>query len=1297
MKRKKQLRRLSAFFGLLAIFVGLFLPAMMPLTPVAEAATDYKTVDIPSKLVTATSDAIVSVNSNKESTNGEGANGDTSNLMSSIATIVRAGNFGNFGLFYGQISSSKTDNYNALRGGSGVGRADIKDLDKRTDGQLSQYIEFGRAIQQMLNDASTSTDGRKKAVMAAPAETETEMRQMVSAFTKHAREFISRVNPLPFFRAMGDSSILANPKYIAPSTGNFWIMMIHADPTIREFFNFIGGDAVRTMFGINTAGGFKISMATMIVFVVAVFTFIFGVIGSFVGVGTTSNTGWGQALRRIGVRLTIAVVGFQLFVVFGGELEKLFNGEDTVAKVESNVVINVVKRNLNFEDWYAVGFALPPGVKIPIVDGKMLLTQDTILAINRYTAAKLKSGSYDEALAVPANPGPETDANGRPNLRNREEQIIYKQRKRAADVRGTVGDDVSYAYVRLVEAAKRLSFTPTFSAPATKNFGQVTTPGGATIIGGKDADTKWDVSALDNAATEIGSGKKLEDKTVNQIRSSEYVTSVGLQMKSVDGGYILSMPDNASFGISPIAAYNLLNSSFDASGVTVNNNLQKRTLNTVIHNAQSTGIAKPSDNKSAVNTIVLIVLIYTAVVSLFKIVGSAVGGVLRGTSAAFGSAVGLGTLIGAIITLFVGTMVLALTIEITMNIMDELWAIIDTMFRDMSLEALNDVVEEVLKGIDAIPLIGPLVKWAVGGAVDMAAGLVITLLMLSTMPRVLAVGIKVVANYFSGLPDEFGERARMMQEHFTGTRSYRGRDLGVAEELGAAIKSGQAGARTLAKGSLAIAGAGAAWAGSKFLDEAAKREANEKADFEAANAEESPDTAVDPNHSPDDTPPDSPETTETQESPETTDATGMVASESTNGEPVADAPETPETAEDVVDGEVVADGDGYDFDDNVAASIAQEQGTTDGTTPIGPDGKPLSDKPTSGSSDKQATKTNVAGNGPTPPGETGTANADGSTTDTPTPGENTPDVASGKAPTGESTTDAPTANAPKGESVPTGKASTETASSTQTGASGDTPTPSVPKAGESTPNVQATPTATSESGSTTTQGTTGATTAQGTTGATTAQGTTGEQKRPNIPMQTNTSGDPVVRTPQEDKKPEFKPSMGTRILANIGHGLRGASGGRDKGQVLAGAAQVVASVAGGGAGGKLVDDTLMRRVEQRRNERARTGAGDVEVEKRIRQHQTVTEEQAVRVHQGAVVARQADAANNTTTAQNWWEKDVRPDVQPTTTTRDEAKLQQEREQQESTRKQRESEFERSTGDGFDQEYSAFDDYNDDNE
>ena len=248
----------------------------------------------------------------------------------------------------------------------------------------------------------------------------------------------------------------------------------------------------------------------------------------------------------------------------------------------------------------------------------------------------------------------------------------------------------------------------------------------------------------------------------------------------------------------------------------------------------------------------------------------------------------------------------------------------------------------------------------------------------------------------------------------------------------------------------------------------------------------------------------------------------------------------------------------------------------------------------------------------------------------------------------------------------------------------------MPKATETSPNTNA-----QANGST---GTSTGTAAD--TPGTTAQGTTDDQKRPNIPMQTNTSKDPVVQEAQSDKKPEFKPSMGTRILANIGHGLRGASGGRDKGQVVAGAAQVVASIAGGGAGGKLVNDTLMRQVEQRRSERARTGAGDVEVEKRMQQTQTVTEEQAVRAHQRVNTARQAEQTNTATPTQNWWEREGQPTTQatqPSTAERDEAKHQQEREQQESVRRQRESELERSTGDGFEQEYSAFDDYNDDNE
>ena len=203
------------------------------------------------------------------------------------------------------------------------------------------------------------------------------------------------------------------------------------------------------------------------------------------------------------------------------------------------------------------------------------------------------------------------------------------------------------------------------------------------------------------------------------------------------------------------------------------------------------------------------------------------------------------------------------------------------------------------------------------------------------------------------------------------------------------------------------------------------------------------------------------------------------------------------------------------------------------------------------------------------------------------------------------------------------------------------------------------------------------------------------QNRPNIPMQTNNSDKPVVHESQPESKPEFKPSMGTRILANLGHGLRGVSGGRDEGQVAAGAAQVVASIAGGGAGGKLVDETLMRRVEQRRNERARTGTGDVDVENRRRKTATVTEEQAVRAQQRVSIERQVtEVTPNTDTAKNWWDREV--DTSKPKAKRDaEVKKREQREQREDLRNQRNSEFERSTGDRFEQEYSAFDDYNDD--
>ena len=1294
MMKRKQRRRWSALLGMLVIFVGFILPAMIPYSPAAHAeakAQDYTQVNEQSKLSTAHSDARKAANSKSAEENAQ-ANSDSGTsdsgkkldidgaILNTIANVVRAGNFGNFGLFYGQVSSSGNDNWNAVRQGVGSNPAEAPDLDAMTNDGMTKYIQFGHAIHQMLLDNSGGVPKGVLggiAVTSSPEESEVELRSIVTMFTKRAREFVTRVNPLPLFRSFADNSVLSDPAMYTPQTGNFWIILITSDPNVKSFFDMIGGDVVSPMFGIQTNGSFRISLAMMTVFVLAGFTIILGFLGSLVGVGTTSNTGWGQALRRAGVRVMIAVVGLQLFVTFGSELEKIVNGDSTFTATDTSIVSNVVKRHLNLEDWYETGFALPEGVTIPIVDGKMVLTNDTIQAINQFTAERMRNGkSYNELLAeAPSEQAPTTTA----GLKLLQGNNAQKAKQRANAARAKVGDATAYAYLRIMNAAQRGSFTPTFTTQLYSNFGGSTDERYTHIIGNDKAGQKWDTGILDTIAKAMSKGEKLSDKTLANVRSSEYLTNAGLQMNATTGGYQLTMRPGYRFGISPIAAYNLMNSQFEGAKVTVPDNVNITKAPNVIYNAASTGVGKPSDNKSAVNTIVLLVLIYTAVISLFKIVGSAVGGVIKGTSAAWGSAAGFGTLIGAAITLFLGTMVLAFTIEITMNLMDELWAIIDTMFRDLSLGALNDVVGEFLKGIEGIPLLGPILKWTLEGVMGSAVGIVITILMLTTMPRILTVPIKVVANYFAGLPDEFGERARIMQEHFTGTRTYRGRDLGAAQEIGEAIKAGQAGAKTFAKGATAVAGAGAAWAGAKLLDKAAEKEKRELEAFKAAQEQ-----ANEPEDDKPTDPTDAPESTDVETPEEATNATDATASDvdGDNGDKGTetsdnDGKPSDNPAVDTPTDGVDADFDDYQYDASGTegnADIEPAMVTPTGDGPIDPDADGMQQ-----ASEHAGNESDTAGNAkssetPVTPVEKADTQGEASQTgETPTgDGAKVDDkpTAERDGDGGNETPVQPDGTKPQTDGVVTDK---PIADKPSTGG-GDKPTADKPSTDVGTNNASS----------------------------------AGEQTAPRQEVQDGNRTDDTHRAQREkdtaqhvsvdDKQsatdtdkdaPTFKPSLGTRILAGTGHAMRGVSGGRDKGQVAAGVAMMLGSVAGGGEGGKFAYDNLMRGVEQRRQDRMRTGNGDVEVEKRVRKDTTITTEQAVRAQQQV---NNLDNGVEPTTSTRWWSKEPEPEVQP------QKKRQQRRQTDDHKRNVEERQrTQRMQYDDYDTEYSQADDYNTDEE
>lgn len=1352
MKRRKQLRRMSALFGMLVIFTGLILPAMVPYSPTAQAeakAQDYTQVNEQSKLSTAHSDARKAANSKsaeenaKENAENNSTDVDTSHggsdtgssdtgkkldidgaILNTIANVVRAGNFGNYGLFYGQVSSSSNDNWSAVRQGVGSNPAEAPDLDAMTNDGMTKYVQFGHSIQQMVNDNKAGSGDKVGGVVGAPTvisspeESEVELRSLVKMFTARAKELVGRVNPLPLFRSFADNSVLADPAMYSPQTGNFWIILVTSDPNVRSFFEMIGGDVVGPMFGIQTNGSFRISLAMMTVFVLAAFTIILGFLGSLVGVGTTSNTGWGQALRRAGVRVMVAVVGFQLFVTFGGELEKLVNGDAKINGTDSSIVSNVVKRHLNLEDWYETGFALPEGVTIPIVDGKMVLTPETIQAINQFTAERMRNGkSYDELLAAPTGTASESDT----KFSLLKVDNSQKAKQRAYDARSKVGDATAYAYLRIMDAAGRQSFTPTFTTQLYANYAQTTDEANNRIIGGEKAGQKWDTGILDTIAKAMSKGEKLSDKTLANVRSAEYLTNAGLQMNAVSGGYQLTMRPGYRFGISPIAAYNLMNSQFEGAKITVPDNVNSAKAPSIIYNASSTGVGKPSDNKSAVNTIVLLVLIYTAIISLFKIVGSAVGGVVKGTSAAWGSAAGLGTLFGAAITLFLGTMVLALTIEITMNLMDELWAIIDTMFRDMSLGALNDVVSGFLKGVEGIPLLGPILKWTLEGVMNSAIGIVITILMLTTMPRILTVPIKVVANYFAGLPDEFGDRARIMQEHFTGTRGYRGRDLGVGQEIGQALKSGQAGAKTFAKGAGAVAGASAAWAGAKLLDKAADKEKRELEAFKAAQAEaENPEDDNNPTD-PTDT------STEVETTEETSNETTGETSGETSGDGAEGAKASSEQGEqgeqgDQSNGAAVDTPDTSDEGawDDYNPDAQPTEGTELGDGPVAPGTDGTSDahgKDATAKSDAKADGTDAKADSADVAGTTPIEKADGTPTK-PTEKDSDPAGATSgatgnpdksdaaKAETGDTPVGAPSAN-PTAKADATGDKPTDTTSGDKPGGA-DTNTPNG-KDATNTPNGPDAPKANKDAQQPTGEqpGAPGAPKAnkdvQQPTGEQPgapkankgAQQPTGEQSQPLGAASASTPSS-STQDNADDNKPTFKPSLSTRILAGTGHALRGASGGRDKGQVAAGVAMMLGSVAGGGEGGKFTNDTFMRGVEQNRQDRMRSGAGDVEVNKRMRQETTVTTEQATRAQTKVEEIRNNVANAFDQRATDWWKQDQDEPRTGRQTNRQQTNDSDHKRNVEDSRRTQHARNQQDY-DEYDSEYSNADDYNTDEE
>lgn len=149
------------------------LTTTLMLTGVASAG-DYDNVNLPSIIPTAYQDAQISVNKDKkqatdakegQANGGDAKNADQAkedattaenNLAKNVQVLMKEGNFGTTGFFFGPTSgNSKVDAYGSLTSSVGLDRAGIDQFGANS-GQpkrVQAYHAFGLAVTHLVNSA----------------------------------------------------------------------------------------------------------------------------------------------------------------------------------------------------------------------------------------------------------------------------------------------------------------------------------------------------------------------------------------------------------------------------------------------------------------------------------------------------------------------------------------------------------------------------------------------------------------------------------------------------------------------------------------------------------------------------------------------------------------------------------------------------------------------------------------------------------------------------------------------------------------------------------------------------------------------------------------------------------------------------------------------------------------------------------------------------------------------------------------------------------------------------------------
>lgn len=448
----------------------------------------------------------------------------------------------------------------------------------------------------------------------------------------------------------------------------------------------------------------------------------------------------GENIRKLMVKVVIGCVAVPL-IAKGLDAGVNFLGESAEIQVNSPAS-NYVEQNLNLADWYACGFSLPSGTSLTIdKNGQFVLSPDDVRAINTFTYKKIWGTPTDKKM-----------------MEKMEE--YYTQ-------------------------YKAFPMNVGFSEPITRT--------------GSRRGRPWRTDKFYAALANFGSNESMATDGVDISNIGYFVSH--LNMRSSGSGWTVSGSSN-NYGISPIAATNLMRTSFTGSSMTVSSN---STMGAVVFDVDNGAGVGTSQMSSITRFLATFAMLMAAMKGLFTVFSAGFAGVLSGgAKSAMGSTTGFGQAIGGGIALVGGVLGISVIMTMSFTLLDQMYGVMQTLLSNTT--GGTDLLEPFREVVSGVPIIGPLL----GDAMKSIGRFILTILCALTLPKFGGIPVTLFCQYLAELPNRFAERAQQLENKFTGDfRGGAGR-FGGSGMAGASALANQAVQQGKAQGLGMLAGAAAA-------------------------------------------------------------------------------------------------------------------------------------------------------------------------------------------------------------------------------------------------------------------------------------------------------------------------------------------------------------------------------------------------------------------------------------------------------------------------------------------------------